>query len=85
MRCLRKFLLLGFWLALICLLNYELVQKAPQTALGQLPGSSVADRADRRVKYEATTGLVPLDRLLHEGREAWRFYRDLTANRIILE
>lgn len=65
------------WLGLVSLLGYELVQKSPDTALGPLPGYEHARQADRSVRFRAATGLVPLDRLLHEGQEAATYYRSL--------
>ena len=79
MRNLRNIFLFLCWLALVGLLNYELVQKAPRTRLGDLPGSELADRADRKVRFRSVTGIEPIDRVLHEGHEAYRYYRGLAT------
>jgi len=77
MRRLSALLAALAWLGLVSLLGYELVQKSPGTPLGPLPGHEVARRADLEVRFRASTGLVPLDRLLHEGQEATNYYRAL--------
>ncbi|MEZ4387420.1 MAG: hypothetical protein R3D98_07530 [Candidatus Krumholzibacteriia bacterium] len=65
------------WLAFVGLAGYELVQKSAGTALGPLPGYELASWADREVRYRATTGILPIDRLLHESQEACLYYHDL--------
>jgi hypothetical protein len=77
MRRLSALLAALAWLGLVSLLSYELVQKSPDSPLGPLPGHEVARRADLEVRFRASTGLPPLDRLLHEGQEAFVYYRTL--------
>lgn len=71
----RNFCTLLCWFALVALLHYELVAKSPRTPLGPLPGFRTAAYVDRIVPYRAHTGIVPVDRLLHECHEAALFYR----------
>ncbi len=77
MHRLRNLGLLLCWLAFVALLHYELAHKAPSTALGPLPSSAAAARADKAVRFRAHTGVAPIDRLLHEGQEALVYYREL--------
>ncbi len=77
MRRLSMLLLSLAWLGFVGLVGYEVVQKSPATPLGPLPGHELAGRADRQVRFRATTGMLPVDRLLHEGQEACVYYRDL--------
>lgn len=79
MRHLRNVLLLLAWLGTVGLLHYELVHKAPRTPLGALPGSELAARTEAKVRFRALTGVMPIDRVLHEGQEAYRFYRGLAT------
>jgi hypothetical protein len=69
------------WLAAVSLAGYELVQKSPASPLGPLPGHELAGRVDREVRFRATTGVRPVDRLLHESTEACIYYRDLALGR----
>lgn len=71
------------WLALCGLLAYELVQKSADSPLGPLPGHAVARAAERGVRYRAATGVRVLDRLLHEGEEACRYYHDLAVGSFV--
>lgn len=68
------------WVTLVCLVGYELVEKSPSTPLGPLPGYEQARRADRLVRFRATTGIGTVDRLLHEGQEAVVYYRALAGD-----
>ncbi len=79
MRTVRNIVLFLCWLTFVAVLNYELVQKAPATRLGDLPGSELADRADRKIRFRKVTGVKPVDRALHEGHEAYRYYRGLAT------
>ncbi len=78
---LRNLVILVLWLAVIGLASYEVVQKSPRTPLGPLPGAAAAALADRSVTWEATTGITPIDRLLHESREACVYYCGLALGR----
>jgi len=54
---------------------YEMTAKSP-TLLGRpLPGWGSTVRAERTTRWNPPTGILPLDKLLHEGEEALRFYR----------
>lgn len=77
MRRIVTFLLGLAWILGVGLAGYEVVQKSAATPLGPLPGHAVANRTDRRVPFRHTTGLPPVDRLLHETTEACWYYRDL--------
>ena len=79
MNRLRTFVLVLLWLAVTGLLGYEVVQKAPETPIGPLPGSALATRADTEVQWQATTGIMPVDRFLHETEEACLYYRGLAT------
>ena len=78
---LRNLVMFVLWLATTGLVSYEVVQKSPRTPLGPLPGAATAAVADRSVTWEATTGITPVDRLLHESREACFYYRGLALGR----
>jgi len=82
LRSLRTAAIVAAWLAVLALASYELVQKAPRTPLGPLPGSALASRADRSVRWETVTGVRPVDRLLHEGHEACLYYAGLVTGRL---
>jgi len=75
MRRLSLILASLLWLGLVGLLGYEVIQKSPATPIGPLPGHVLAGRADRAIHYRATTGIKPVDRVLHEGQEALCYYR----------
>lgn len=53
---------------------YELTAKSP-TWLGQpLPGWQVTRQVELSTGWNQPTGLLPLDKFLHESEEAARFY-----------
>ena len=79
---LRNLTVILLWCATVSLAGYEVVQKSPETPLGPLPGAELADRADRSVNWSAVTGLVAVDMLLNESREACAYYRGLATGRI---
>ncbi len=79
---LRYVLFALFWLAVVSLTSYEVVQKSPATPLGALPGAELADRADRAVNWDPATGITPVDALVHESREACVYYRSLATGRM---
>lgn len=61
-------------LAVLALTMYEMTAKSP-TWLGQpLPGWQQSRRAEFSTRWEQPTGILPVDKLLHEGEEAARFY-----------
>jgi hypothetical protein len=57
---------------------YEITAKSPTLLGDPLPGWWATDRAERTTHWDPPTGFLPLDKLLHEGEEAARFYHFLT-------
>jgi len=58
---------------------YEVTAKSP-TLLGEpLPGWRATVHAERTTQWNPPTGFLPLDKLLHEGEEALRYYRILPS------
>lgn len=60
---------------------YELTAKSPQLTGAALPGWWATERAEKATRWRPPTGLHPLDKALHEGEEAARFYATLVAIR----
>ena len=60
---------------------YEMTAKSPSLGVGHLPGWWAADRAEHTTRWNPSTGIYPLDKVLHEGEEAVRFYACLTGYR----
>jgi len=60
---------------------YELTAKSPQLTGAALPGWWAAEEAEKATRWRPPTGLMPLDKVLHEGEEAARFYAALVAFR----
>ncbi len=60
---------------------YEMTAKSPYLLDKPLPGWWATDRAERTTRWNPPTGFLPLDKLLHEGEEAIRFYGLLTRPR----
>jgi hypothetical protein len=56
---------------------YEITAKSPALLGKPLPGWWATVRAERTTRWNPPTGFLPLDKLLHEGEEAARFYRFL--------
>lgn len=57
---------------------YEITAKSPTLLGDPLPGWWATDRAEKTTCWNPPTGLLPLDKLLHEAEEAVRFYRFLS-------
>lgn len=56
---------------------YEMTAKSP-TLLGKpLPGWWASVKAEKSTRWNPPTGILPVDKFLHEGEEAVRFYRFL--------
>lgn len=53
---------------------YELTAKSPGFLDSPLPAWWATDRAEHMTRWNPPTGLLPVDKLLHEGEEAARFY-----------
>jgi len=56
---------------------YEVTAKSASWLGVNLPGCEAADFAERTTRWDPPTGIHPVDKLLHEGEEAVRFYRRL--------
>lgn len=57
---------------------YEMTAKSPSLLGTHLPGWWATARAERTTRWNPPTGFFPVDKLLHEGEEALRFYAALT-------
>lgn len=73
-------LVLAAWLV-AALGMYELTAKSPRLGGPPLPGWWAAERAEHATCWRPATGLLPLDKLLHESEEAARFYATLAGYR----
>jgi len=60
---------------------YELTAKSPQVTGAALPGWWATEQAEKATRWQPPTGLLPLDRILHEGEEAAHFYAALVRYR----
>lgn len=74
-------LLYTIYLACLGLGFYEITAKTPVWLVPDLPGRTVANHAERSVRWDRPTGILPLDKLVHEGREAVVYYRSLGQRR----
>lgn len=74
-------LLYTIYLACLGLGFYEVTAKTPPWLVTDLPGRTAAEAAERSVRWDRPTGVLPLDKLLHEGREALVFYHHLGQRR----
>lgn len=73
----RQLVLWTLWAtyaATLALGAYELVAKSPAVLGRPLPGWVDADLAEGRTRWRRPTGVLPLDKLLHEGQEALLYY-----------
>lgn len=70
-------LLYTIYLACLGLGFYEFTAKTPSWLVANLPGRTAAVRAESSVRWDRPTGILPLDKLVHEGREALIFYRGI--------
>ncbi|MCB1183519.1 hypothetical protein KDM41_08795 [bacterium] len=69
------------YVGVVALGIYETAAKSPSILGTRLPGWVAADRAERSTRWNPPTGFTPLDRVLHEGEEAVKFYGFLTGLR----
>ncbi len=60
---------------------YEMTAKSPRLLGTHLPGWWATDKAEQTTGWNPPTGFLPVDKLLHEGEEAVRFYAMLAGNR----
>ncbi len=67
------------YLACLALGIYEVTAKTPSLVGVHLPGWWASDEAEKQIRWNPPTGLMPLDKLLHEGEEAVRFYSLLAS------
>ncbi len=78
---LRRLAAAGLGLAYLGVLSlgmYEVTAKSPTLLGDPLPGWWATDRAEKSTRWNPPTGFLPLDKLLHEGEEAVKFYRFLS-------
>lgn len=73
-------LVLGAWV-FAALGLYELAAKAPADIAARWPGRRAARQAEAATRWRPPTGLMPVDKVLHEGEEAARFYATLAGFR----
>ncbi len=67
MRTLRRILLLTLWLLIVVMSHYEVTAKTPGWVGKNMPGRLRALQADKRATFHHHTGIMLVDRLLHEG------------------
>ncbi len=60
---------------------YELTAKSPSLLGHPLPGWQKTDRIEKVTTWEQPTGIMVVDKVLHEGEEAARFYGLMGAPR----
>ena len=73
----RRLLATGAYLttmAVVALAFYEVTAKSPQFLDHPLPGWHACYQAEISTRWDPPTGFLPLDKVLHEGEEALRFY-----------
>ncbi len=63
-----------FMAATAALSMYELTAKSPAWLGRPLPGWQESRQVEGHTRWNQPTGILPLDKLLHEGEEAARFY-----------
>ncbi|RKZ15966.1 hypothetical protein DRQ50_06865 [bacterium] len=73
----RRLLATGAYLttiAVLALAFYEVTAKSPELLGHRLPGWQSCYQAELSTRWDPPTGIMPLDKVLHEGEEALRFY-----------
>ncbi len=73
----RRILLAGSYVAFLttaALGFYELTAKSPSLVGTPLPGWQACCRAEKATRWAPPTGWLLVDKALHEGEEALRFY-----------
>lgn len=60
---------------------YELTAKSPAWAGQAWPGWWACEKAEHVTRWNPPTGVLPLDKVLHEGEEAAHFYATLAGSR----
>lgn len=71
----------ALYVACVALGIYEMTAKSPTLLGTRLPGWWATERAEHTTRWNPPTGILPLDKVLHEGEEAVRFYAVLAQNR----
>jgi len=66
-------------LAIVALGGYELTAKSPRLLGQALPGWVQTARVERSVPWQPHTHILPLDKVVHECREAWLYYEMITG------
>lgn len=61
-------------LAAAALGGYEVTAKSPRLLGQPLPGWARTVRVEHRIRWTRPTRIFPVDKLLHETREAWLYY-----------
>ncbi len=61
-------------LVLTAMSGYELTAKSPRLLGQPLPGWSRTLQVEHLVRWRQPSRIYPLDKALHEGREAWLYY-----------
>ncbi|MCP4572984.1 MAG: hypothetical protein GY838_11575 [bacterium] len=73
----RRLILAGAYaafLAVAALGYYEWTAKSPAILGTALPGWYASRAAEKATRWQRPTGLLVVDKALHEGEEAMRFY-----------
>jgi acyl dehydratase len=58
---------------------YEITAKSPVLLGSPLPGWRTTCRVEESTPWRQPTGILPVDKVLHESREAYLFYGLLTS------
>jgi hypothetical protein len=74
MHRLKLFICSILYISCLGLVHYELTAKSPGILGARLPAWWATDRAEHQTRWHPLTGVLPLDKLLHESEEAVRFY-----------
>ncbi|MBU8871194.1 MAG: hypothetical protein KOO60_10070 [Gemmatimonadales bacterium] len=62
------------YLSCVALWLYEVTAKSPELLGAPLPGWGTTCQVEKATPWNPSTGLQPLDKILHETQEAYRFY-----------
>ena len=74
MRRMAKWSLLLVYSGFVALGLYEVTAKSPSLLGSPLPGWGATLQAEFSTPWQPRTGVLPVDKLLHESQEACRFY-----------
>ena len=73
----RRLTLLSLCLAyygVVALGFYEITAKSPQLLGAPLPGWNITCRVEKATPWRPATGILPVDKIIHETREACLYY-----------